>query len=254
MHIEYSFCECKRLCTESKILGTVGLEAAVHLYELYLFIFPPVASAPTTLMAVQEGHTGIRVSWTPTTSLGGTGGYRIYYSGGSNGSVNVSDGSIDSYLVGSLQNGANYTICIVGTSKHFFSEEVKKPNNITLSELLILVVSTWSIGISTFSSDPAPSQPSVTVISSTATTISLSWSVPSGSVVESYEVKWERNDSNNSTTITDGSTSYTIRGLEAEANYTITARASNGAGSAVSDPVTGTTGRAGSMMCVKVFT
>ena len=58
-------------------------------------------------------------------------------------------------------------------------------------------------------------------------------------------MKWERNDSNNSTTITDGSTSYTITALEAESNYTITVAASNGAGSAVSDPVTGTTGRAG---------
>ena len=102
--------------------------------------------------------------------------------------------------------------------------------------------------MSTFSSHPAPGQPRVTVISSTATTISLSWSVPNGSVVESYEVTWERG-----TIIIDGSTSYTIRELEAEANYTITVAASNGAGSAVSDPVTGTTGKAGSMMCVKVF-
>ena len=99
--------------------------------------------------------------------------------------------------------------------------------------------------MSTFSSDPVPGQPSVTVISSTATTISLSWGVSIGSVVESYEVKWERNDSNNSTTITDGSTSYTITALEAESNYTITVAASNGAGIAVSDPVTGTTGTAG---------
>ena len=104
------------------------------------------------------------------------------------------------------------------------------------------------------SSDPAPGQPRVTVISSTATTIFLSWSVPSGSVVESYEVTWEREGIRSSTTIINGSTNYTIRGLELEANYTITVAASNGAGIAVSDPVTGTTGRAGSMMCVKAFT
>ena len=65
---------------------------------------------------------------------------------------------------------------------------------------------------------------------------------------------WEREGIRSYTTITDGSTSYTIRGLEAEANYTITVVASNGAGSAVSDPVTGTTGKAGSMMCVDAFT
>ena len=46
-------------------------------------------------------------------------------------------------------------------------------------------------------------------------------------------------------TIGDGSTNYTITGVEAEANYTITVAASNGVGKAVSDPVTGTTTRAG---------
>ena len=97
----------------------------------------------------------------------------------------------------------------------------------------------------TIFSNPAPGQPSVTVSSTTATTIALSWSVPTGSVVVSYEVMWEREGIRSNTTITDGSTSYTIRGLEAEANYTITVTASNGAGSTVSDPVTGTTGRAG---------
>ena len=65
---------------------------------------------------------------------------------------------------------------------------------------------------------------------------------------------WEKEGSKSNTTITDGSTrytitdgstSYTIKGLEADTNYTITVTASNGAGSAVSDPVTGTTGKAG---------
>ena len=76
-------------------------------------ILPPVASAPTNLMAVQEGPTSIRVSWSPPTPLGDTTGYRIYYSGGSSGSVNVSDGSTDNYLLTGLQNGDTYTISIV---------------------------------------------------------------------------------------------------------------------------------------------
>ena len=99
------------------------------------------------------------------------------------------------------------------------------------------------------SSDPPPDQPSVTVNS---TTISLSWSVPSGSVVDSYEVVWERDTSGEcpdedegSVTITDGSTSYTITGLEEDSSYTITVTATNVAGSAVSDPVTGMTWEAG---------
>jgi len=105
----------------------------------YVFLFPPVASVPTNFTAVQEGPTSIRVSWTPPTPLGDTTGYRIHYSGGSSGSENVSGGSTDNYLVGSLRNGANYTIRIVGISKHFFNEEVDSPSSITLSELLQLV-------------------------------------------------------------------------------------------------------------------
>ena len=101
--------------------------------------------------------------------------------------------------------------------------------------------------MSTLSSDPPPGQPSVTVSSTTPTTISLSWSVPSGSVVDSYEVMWE---TDSSATITDGSTSYTITGLEEETNYTITVTATNAAGSAASEPVTGATLRAGNNVCV----
>ena len=95
-----------------------------------------MASAPTNLMAVQEGPTGIRVSWTTPTPLGDTTGYRIYYSGGSSGSVDVSGGSTDSHTLTGFQNGASYTISIVGTSEHFSSDSVDYPNSITLSELL----------------------------------------------------------------------------------------------------------------------
>ena len=76
-------------------------------------------------MAVQEGPTSIRVSWTPPTPPGDTAGYRIHYNGGSSGSVDVSGGSTDNYLLTGLQNGASYTMSIVGTSRHFFSEEVE---------------------------------------------------------------------------------------------------------------------------------
>ena len=90
----------------------------------FLIILPPVASAPTNLMAVQEGLTSIRVSWSPPTPLGDTTGYRIYYSGGSSGSMDVSDGSTNNYLLTGLQNGESYTISIVATSQHLPSESV----------------------------------------------------------------------------------------------------------------------------------
>ena len=69
-------------------------------------------------MAVQEGVASIRVSWNPPTPLGDTTGYRIYYSGGS---VNVSGGSTDNYLLTSLLNGNSFNISIVAISPHFFS-------------------------------------------------------------------------------------------------------------------------------------
>ena len=98
----------------------ISCDYASDMYSIYdvcndvMFnILPPVASAPTNLMAVQEGPTSIQVSWSPPTPLGDTIGYRIYYSGGSSGSVNVSDGSTDNYLLTGLQNGDTYTISIV---------------------------------------------------------------------------------------------------------------------------------------------
>ena len=85
-------------------------------------------------MAVQKGPTGIHISWIPPTPPGDTTGYRIYYSGGGSGSVNVSGKSTNNYLLTDLKNGATYTISIVGISEHFFSDSVNYPNSIPLSE------------------------------------------------------------------------------------------------------------------------
>ena len=99
--------------------------------------------------------------------------------------------------------------------------------------------------------------PTAVASSTTATTISLSWSVPSGSVVDSYVVEWERGSSENcpyedagNATITDGSTSYSIAGLEEDSSYTITVTATNVFGSVVSDAVTGVTGERGLMLLI----
>jgi len=98
---------------------------------------------------------------------------------------------------------------------------------------------------------PTVQAPVVTVGSTTATTISLSWT-SAGSVVNSYEVMWERDTSGEcpdedegSATIIGGSISYTITGLEEDSNYTITVNATSAAGSTVSEPVTGMIGEAG---------
>ena len=100
-----------------------------------------------------------------------------------------------------------------------------------------------------------PNQPRVSVQDVSATSISLSWSVPSDSVVTSYEVVWQRdtsgdcpNEDQGNSTLTGGSTSYDLVGLEENSRYTVTLTASNEAGSSDrSDPVAETTDKAGKM-------
>jgi len=96
-------------------------------------------------MAVQEGPNSIRVSWTPPTPLGDTTGYRIYYSGGSSGSVNVSGGFTNNHLLSGLHNVASYNISIVGISEHLPSYHVHYPNSILLGEPFKCVIETASI-------------------------------------------------------------------------------------------------------------
>ena len=86
-------------------------------------------------MGVQEGATGIRVSWVPPTPLGDTTGYRIYYTDGdSSESVDVSGGSTDNYPLTGLQNGESYTISIVATSQHFPSDNITAKMEVSLGK------------------------------------------------------------------------------------------------------------------------
>ena len=95
--------------------------------------------------------------------------------------------------------------------------------------------------------------PVLTADTTTATTISISWS-NNDLMVTSYEVMWERDISlkctgfsdMDSITINDGSTSYDITELEEDSTYSITVTASNSAGSSeVSNTVTAMTMEAG---------
>ena len=89
----------------------------------------------------------------------------------------------------------------------------------------------------------------MSVSSITASSISLSWSVASGSVA-SWEVVWRETD--RGTESSSGSligTSYTIDQLESTTIYTVTVRASNVAGTTDSQPITFSTGE-----CVICYT
>ena len=110
---------------------------AGYINDIIMIMPGPVASAaPTNLMAVQEGLTSIRVSWSPPTPLRNTTGYRIYYSdSGSSDSVDVSGGSTDNYTLTGLVMRATYTISIVAidTSQHIPSGRVE--TTITLCKM-----------------------------------------------------------------------------------------------------------------------
>ena len=100
-----------------------------------------------------------------------------------------------------------------------------------------------------------PGQPRIDMTSTNATSISISGSVPSGSMVTSYEVMWQRvtsgecpDEDEGNTIITGGSTSYLreIIGLEEDSSYTISVTAVNVVGSSVvSETVTAMTEEAG---------
>ena len=114
-HLRIQHSSIYKVHTNSRCYNVIGVS----------FDWCPVASAPTNLMAVQEGVTSIRVSWSPPTPLGDTTGYRIYYSDSdSNDSVNVSGGFTEDYLLTGLVINATYTISIVAFSHHFSSDTV----------------------------------------------------------------------------------------------------------------------------------
>ena len=75
-----------------------------------------------------------------------------------------------------------------------------------------------------------------------------------------YEVMWQRDTSGEcsdedegSTTITDGSTSYNVTGLEEDSNYTVSVMAMNSIGNANSNTVTGMTVEAGKKIDTKQY-
>ena len=198
-----------------------------------------VASPPTDVTAVQDGLTSIVVTWTPSSPLGVTTGYRISFSGGGNSSsVDVSGGITNSYILSGLTNGETYTISIVGIYQHLFRGTTTTVE-VTLSER-----EKHSVCSSKNSSSfpvPVPGQVLVSVSSITAASISLSWSVDSGRVA-SWEVVWRPTD--RGTESTSGSlpgNTYTIH-LDSSTNYTVTVRATNVAGTTDSTPILFSTG------------
>ena len=82
-----------------------------------------------------------------------------------------------------------------------------------------------------------PDKPVIVSNKTTATTISISWSVPSGSAVEHYEVEWFSHQCPDGQveTVTRNSSNFAVSNLWPETNYTISVSAINSVGRSTSD-------------------
>ena len=90
-----------------------------------------------------------------------------------------------------------------------------------------------------FSISSVPGAPELRIYSATSDTASFSWSVPSGSVVDSYEVNWDRDHDRFSSfneELPASANNYTITGLEGYGNatFSVSMTAYNSAGSKTS--------------------
>ena len=85
------------------------------------------------MTAVQTGLTSITVTWTASSDATG---YRIHYTSDSDsGSETVSGGSTETHTLTGLVNGDTYTISMIATSQHFFSEAVAADATVSLGKL-----------------------------------------------------------------------------------------------------------------------
>ena len=103
--------------------------------------FPPDASPPSGAMAVQDGPSSIRVTWTPPSPLGDTTGYRISYTGGGGSSDSVDvDGGTNSHTLMGLTNGETYTISIVGAASPGLPSAPVEAGTVVLCKTNTLIV------------------------------------------------------------------------------------------------------------------
>ena len=97
--------------------------------------------------------------------------------------------------------------------------------------------------------NPGPDEPVATAMAGSNTSISLSWSAPSGSVVTSYQVEWSSNqcpdDLVQKEVDVSTATSYSIPGLRPGTSYNVSVSAINSAGATSSNTVTLATQEAG---------
>ena len=212
------------------------------------------SSPPTAVRTTDRTSSSITVQWGPVDCLQRNGditGYSAQYGVqeiGSSQAMSVMGGVTTETIITGLMPSTTYSIEVAAVNTINTGVYSNPLSVITEGKGFFQMIKTLII----HSLTPAVVAPVVMSVGrTTPTTIPLSW-MSAGSVVDNYEVMWERDTSGKcpgvdegSATITGGSTSYTISGLEEDSSYTITVTATNAAGSAVSVPVTAMTGEAG---------
>ena len=184
------------------------------------------------------------MSWSPPTPLRDTTGYRIYYSGGSSGSEDVS-GSSSNGVLGDLVEGGSYSVSLVAISQHLPSAPLTQSLQLVLGIHVASYHNSLRCILHGVYCDiicyAVPESPVLSVVEATGTSISISWTIPSGSVVDSHVVMWDSGSVVDSAMLSGSATSYTITGLEEGGSYSITVTAVNVAGRTDSNTLSATT-------------
>ena len=218
---------------------------------------PPAPFAPPTSVSVSEvTSSSITVQWGQVDCIHRNGditGYTMRYKVvGVMGTqdMSVSGGSVTEAIISNLAPSTTYNVRVAAMNDAATGVFSDKVIITTLGKVaLVIEIHIFHIAYILMSVEA----PVLSTGNIAATSISLSWT-SAGSEAVSYEVMWETDDIGgcsdgsgmDSATITDGSTSYEIMGLEEDSSYTITVTASNSAGSsAVSNTVTAMTLEAG---------
>ena len=225
------------------------------------FHLPAPSAAPSSVSVSEVTSSSITVQWGAVDCIHRNGditGYSVRYGvqGSGTQTVSVSGGEAMQTTISGLMPSTTYSIEVAAVNSAgtgMYSDAVA---DLTLG--IVYYIITGQISAYTHVSNHcfvffhAVQSPVLSLASpAEAFTVSLSWT-SAGSVVDSYEVMWQRDTSGDcsdedegSMSITDASTSYMITGLAGVSSYSIAVTATNAAGSAASEPLTVMTTGAG---------
>ena len=206
-------------------------------------LFTHAAAVPPGFMTgVQESATSVLIVWFTPNPLDNVIGYRIYYRGPTNDTVDVDDPQTNTHLLTGLRNNASYTVFIVSKSIHLPSKRLQNFNPINLGKTVI-IKHTFNVHFEPIFHSlliySAPGAPELQLYSATSDTLSFSWTLTPGSLVDRYEVNWSRNHTQFASfhdIVSSSASNYTVSGLSDYGNATIiiTVTAFNAFGNATS--------------------